>query len=258
MKPRKPTSRRDISELLNEWEYQEEKDTRCNIRRLRLPGNREVLQVRLPLGIEQYELHGRPDGFRPEGFDSWLDLYMHQSKVFGREFALDETGCKRLTSEGLLYYHRYLLFFQIQEFELCIRDTTRNLRLLKFMGDFAATAEQAEFLEQYRPYILRMQVMARALLRVKDRGDIRGALRILRDGSSRIAELPDLPGNDIFEFERARSLESIQELLGQLEEQVPLSPEQALRKELKAAIREEDYERAAELRDQLRDLRGCR
>lgn len=240
----------DISDLLKDWAYKEDQ----NVRRLKTPSGREVLQVRLPLGIEQYELHGRPDGLKPEGFESWLEHYLHQGKVYGREFVLDKNACDHLLEEGILYYHRYLLFFQVQEFELCIRDTSRNLRLLKFVNEHAADSEQCEFLEQYRPYILRMQYMAKALLRVKEQGDIRGALRLLRQGSETIEALPDMPNNDVFDFERVRSLHSIRELANQLEEQLPLSPREELERELSRAVENENFEKAAEIRDRIRDM----
>ena len=72
--------------MLRGWKYDEEN----NVRRFRTKAGREILQVRLPLGIEQYELNGRPDGLKPEGHESWLDMYREQSEVYGREFVLDD------------------------------------------------------------------------------------------------------------------------------------------------------------------------
>lgn len=244
---------KDISSLLQDWAYQEEKEDK-NIRRIQGQNGREILQVRLPLGVEQYEIHGRPDGVKPEGFESWLDHYYFLAQQYGQEFLLDQQALERLCNESLLYYNRYLLFFQIQEFELCIRDTSRNLRLLKFISEYAEDAKQLEFLEQYRPYILRMQIMAKALLKVKRDQDIPGALRLLRGGIDSINELPEMPENEIFDFEKARSLRSLQELISQLEEQVPVTEEDELKEELDRAIEREDYERAARIRDQLAQL----
>jgi hypothetical protein len=243
----------DLSQILNRWEFNEEKD----IRRVRTPSGREVIQRRLPLGIEQYEINGRPDGLKPDGFESWLDNYMHQAQVFGREFILDDEACERLQNEGLLYYHRYLIFFQVQDYERCMRDTSRNLRLLDFVNRYGGKPEHAELLEQYRPYILRMQIMAKALLRLKERGDLRGAIRILKGGLAEISRLPEIPNNDIFDFERSRSLKSLEDLLSQLESQVPPSPRQQrdqLRRQLDEAVGKEDYERAALIRDQIQRI----
>ena len=249
-KKSRPPSSDDISSLLRSWTYEEEN----NIRRFRARNGREVIQVRLPLGVEQYELNGRPDGMKPDGHESWLDVYRQQSDVYGREFVLDDDALERLVNEGLLFYHRYLLFFQMQEFELCARDTSRNLRLLEFVGEHAGKEEHVEVLEQYRPYIKGMLVMAKALHKVKEMSDFRTAIRILTQGKEEIEGMPSLANNEIFEFERSRALVKINDLLQQLESQVPQSLSDRLEKKLNKAIEEEDYELAAQLRDRLKTL----
>ena len=73
----------DITDILREWEY----DSDNQIRIVQADDGRQVLQVRQPLGIEQYELDGRPDGKRP----------------YGRETALEEFQSRRenyVTSHG--------------------------------------------------------------------------------------------------------------------------------------------------------------
>jgi hypothetical protein len=254
---KEPHSSDDISAILRRWGYQDE-DAEKNIRRVRMPNGREVLQVRLPLGIEQYELHGRPDGLKPEGFESWFELYHHQANVYGREFVLDDESCSRLHSEGMLYYYRYLRLFQIQDYELCLRDTSRNLRLLEFVKSHAGKQEHVDMLCQYRPYILRMQIMSRALMRIKEREDCRGALRILKKGLEEIRSLPEIPGNEIFQFEQSRSISSLDDLIRQIERQAhvqaPLTRKEKLLKQLEEAVVKEDYERAALIRDKLRRI----
>jgi len=241
----------DLSPILQRWEYDESR----TVRRVRAANGREVLQVRLPLGIEQYEINGRPDGLRPEGYESWLRCYQQKAQVFGPEFVLNQKDCERLQGEGVLYYYRYLLFFQIGEYSLCARDTARNLRLLDFVSKHSARRECAEGLEQYRPYILRMNVMARTLRGVKEKGDIRGAIRKLEQGIESIRRLPSIEENAIFDFERERSIKSIQDLIRQFRTQLPTSRRDLLKKQMEEAISREDYEKAATLRDQLRKLR---
>ena len=51
----------DLSQLLHDWPY----DPEHTMRIVTAGDGRSVLQVRLPLGIEQYELEGRPDGHEP-------------------------------------------------------------------------------------------------------------------------------------------------------------------------------------------------
>jgi hypothetical protein len=240
----------DISAILKRWEY----ETARTVRRIRTTGGREVLQVRLPLGVEQYEISGRPDGKRPEGYESWLRYFQQKARIFGREFVLNEKECDDLQAEGLLFYYRYLLFFQIGEYLLCARDTSRNIRLLDFVGKHAAKPEYCEGLEQYRPYILRMNIMARTLHKLQEEKNVRKAIRDLEHGSEAIRRLPGLEGNSIFELERKRSMKSLEDLIEQLRSQLPTSKRESLEKEMQEAISREDYEKAATIRDQLKQM----
>lgn len=267
-RPEDPTadrSKQDITEILRAWEYDESNA----LRRVRTQDGREVIQVRLPLGIEQYEIDGRPDGRRPEGRESWLEYYLEKARAAereapvsgraspraGRGFSLSEEDFIRLHEEGILYYHRYLLFFRMQEYALCARDTRRNLKLANFVSRHADPG-LAEDLVQYRPYIIRMHFTSRALLEIQTGGDLRRAIRALRAGKRCVDRLPLMPGNDVFALERERALASLRDLVRQLRDQIPPSPKVQLRRLLRAAVLEEDYERAAALRDEIARLEG--
>jgi hypothetical protein len=94
-----------------------------------------------------------------------------------------------------------------------------------------------------------MNSMARALLRVQDKDDVRGALRILYAGVKEVQGLPPIENNHVSEFEKARSVKCLEDLIAQLEVHVPRTV--ALRQEMQKAILEENYERAAALRDEI-------
>jgi hypothetical protein len=61
----------DIRELLDAWPYDSDNDARI----VRGRDGREILQIRVPIGLEQLELEGRPDGARPHEMESALDFY---------------------------------------------------------------------------------------------------------------------------------------------------------------------------------------
>jgi hypothetical protein len=242
----------DITSFLRAWDY----DAANTVRRLEAEDGREILQVRLPLGIEQVEIDGRPDGKRPMRRESWLHHYTAKIRSLAKKsdrFVPSEKDFRRLQEEGLLYYHRYLLFFQLQEYRLCARDTLRNLKLLDFVRKYFQK-ELADELEQYRPYVQRMHVMAKALHKIQVDEDVRSAIRLLRRGMADIEALPTLEENHVFEWEKTRSLKSLEDLLGQLEAQIPPSHRMILERRLQMAVREEDYERAAQLRDEIASL----
>ena len=239
----------DIRLILESWKYEEGK----NARRISTPEGREVLQVRLPLGIEQYEIDGRPDGLRPEKQESWYHHYLGESEKAPWDFSLDDGSFDHLRQECMLYYHRYLLFFQISEYKLCARDTLRNLGVLDFTLRYAPP-QLSETLEQYRPYIIRMNVMSRALDQIQEAGDVTVAMNVLKGGMDAIEDLPQMDKNVVFQLEKSRSQRSLEDLYQQLGSHLPKPRGQVLQEKLDEAIGKENFEEAARLRDQIANL----
>src|SRR5438128_11714300 len=110
-KPEAKASSKDITPVLNDWEY--EAGT-INVRKINGLDGKPKLQMRLDLGLLQMELTGRPDGAKPHGFDSLLEYYEEQlnehKSTNGSElgFHLTSTECQSLREEAAMYYHRYL------------------------------------------------------------------------------------------------------------------------------------------------------
>jgi len=246
----------DITDLLKNWKY----DAASNVRKIVGRDGKEKLQVRLPLGIEQYEVEGRPDGERPFGHVSYLAhfsalLKEHIEKHKSDEgFTLDSDDCANLTDEGLLYYYRYVLFFQIQDYAHTIRDTARNIRMFDFVKKYAASDADREALEQYRPYIIRMSAMAKSLASVK-RKAYNEALRHVAEGIAAIDALEDID-NPVFTYEKNRSRKILVDLQKDIKRHKPLSALEKLQRQLQRAVRSENYERAAELRDRIRTMKS--
>jgi hypothetical protein len=244
----------DLGELFKSWPY----DPDDNVRIVKGEGGREIMQVREPLGIQQYELEGRPDGVRPHGKESALEYHLSRltkARESGKEadFTLDAEECVELFNEGVLYYYRYFNLFQMQNWKRVIRDTTRNLRLFDFVNRYAEREEDQTNLEQWRPYITRMNAVARAMLELESqRPD--SALKIVNETIAKIEELEEME-NPTFKFERDRSLTALQELAKQIEKARPVSDVERLEAELHKAVEAQEFERAAVLRDQIRDLR---
>ncbi len=244
----------DLRDLLAAWPF----DPRKNTRLVDCPDGRQVLQARTPVGIEQYELDGRPDGARPQGAESVLDYYRQQlaraeAAGQGEKFALKPADCAELFDEGTLYYFRYLYLFQLRDWPRVIRDTKRNLGLFDFVREHARREEDRQHLEQWRPYLLRMHGMARAM-QEWDAQRHRAAVRLVRATLAQIEALPDLE-LETFQVERQRSLEALRELEQEIEKSQPLSVAEKLERDLRRAVDAQEFERAAELRDHLRALR---
>ncbi len=244
----------DLRKLLQGWPYDPEHDARL----VRGDDGREVLQVRTPLGIEQYEMDGRPDGARPHGMESALEYHLHRlnrAKFSGREadFELTPGECEDLFREGTLYYFRYVRLFQLKDWARTIRDTTRNLRAFDLVHRYAQREEDQQFLEKWRPYILRVSSSA-AVMQAMEKGACDEALSLAQEAVTRIEALEELE-DETFQFERERSILAMRELASQIEKNRPLSKLEQLEHQLRRAIERQEFERAARLRDSIRELK---
>jgi hypothetical protein len=244
----------DLTKLLKSWPYDPDEDARV----VQGDDSRPLLQVRTPLGIEQYEMEGRPDGARPHGVESALEFYKSQlrkAKEAGKEaeFDLGPTECAELFSEGTLYYFRYVRLLQLKDWARTIRDTKRNLSAFDFIHEHARREEDQEYLEKWRPYVLRINASAAAMMQVEKK-DYTRALSIVNDVVAKLEGLKEIE-DETFKFERQRSLTAMKELAEQIQKNRPRSELEKLEDQLRRAIERQEFERAAQLRDRIRDLK---
>ncbi len=246
----------DITRILKDWEY----DSGNMIRIIKADDGRDVLQVRQPLGIEQYELQGRPDGLAPEGKECYVELYSERLRehvaAHGSEegFTLSHDDLVRLQNEGVLYYYRYLVLFQIGDFERTASDTDHNLALCELVDKFADKETDKKEVLQYRPYILRINAISKAMISLNHQLKA-AAMEIIETAIDVIKKMPNID-TPAFQFEKIRSINSLRATLKQIQEQ-KVSPLDKLRADLDRAVEEEDYEAAAQIRDRIRELEGA-
>ncbi len=244
----------DLKPWLDAWPY----DPENAVRVVKIADGREVIQVRRPLGIDQFEVNGRPDGARPHGMESWLHFYLEKKKQAAREplfetFRLSHEDFERLREEAVLYYFRYVLFFQLEDYAHVVRDTERNLRVLDLVRDHAEEHDDAAAMEVYRPYILRMNGMAKAML-FSGAGDLDSAERALQESIRKIRDLQEIDQEE-FDIERKRSLALLQGAIDEIRRSRPMSELERLEQELREAIEAERYEDAARIRDRIQLVR---
>ena len=241
----------DLTEVLESWPYNPDENLRIAAAR----DGRQILQVRLPLGIEQYELDGRPDGKRPFGKETVVEEIQDRVAAhvahYGsdNEFGLGHEESVDLHSEGMLFYYRYLLLFQLNDFERVSRDTQHNLKLCRLLEKYCTNEEDRNAVLQFKPYIVRMNAMARAMISIQNEvKDV--ARKVLSSAIEEIESLEEIE-SPAFQFERIRSVNYLQSALHQIDEETN-GPIKQLENELQRAVDEENYERAAEIRDRLR------
>jgi len=253
---------KDITNILQEWKYEPEK---IPVRIIPGGDGRSKIQLRVDLGLLQMEMEGRPDGLRPEGFESWLEYYEHRQRAHdeahpdGPAFELSPEDCARLWREGVQYYHRYLSFWHLDLFELCARDTQRNLRLFAFVRTFTADERLKIQFDRWRPYVLMMHTRALAtpLLTQRAFGE---AMRVIESGIEAIHDFLD-EYNQNHRAEESVELATLErwrdEILSREEVAAAARPKcksRLLRQKLEQAVATEEFEEAARLRDELRRL----
>ncbi len=277
---------KDISQILADWQYD---PANATVRIVDGDDGRDKVQLRVDLGVLQMELDGRPDGKQPEGFTSWLEYYEAQQKAFdaahpdSASYELGGEDCERLWQESVQYYHRYLSFWHLKLFDLCQRDTSRNLRLFAFIREHVEDRQSVLHFDQWRPYVILMHTRATAVpLLEKDNPDKHNYVKALDMIDAAAAGVEDF----LNEYEQSHRAEQCIELteLRRWRDQViaamekndeqngekdaegggpesqdqeePRQPfsEKDLRHKMEKAVAAEQFEEAARLRDEIRRM----
>ena len=242
----------DLSDLLRDWPYE---PGQLQVRKITGSDGREKLQLRLDMGVLQMEMTGRPDGREPHGSESELEYQMDRAEQTGAGFQLTDDDVADLQAEGVQYYHRYLALFQLNDWTGVIRDTKRNLEMFSFVAKHAPTEEAAWAVQQFRPYVLMMNTRAKANLAL-EKDDVDAAIALVEKGIAAIEKF--LKDNNRDSEEDNSEVQSLSEWLGELRKLKPVTPMEKLRREMERAVEDEKYERAAELRDAIRELQRKR
>ncbi|MEI7729964.1 MAG: hypothetical protein WCO56_10360 [Verrucomicrobiota bacterium] len=246
----------DISQLLDGWEYQ---PGQVMVRRFVAADGLEKIQLRVDLGLLQMNVEGRPDGKRPNGCPSLWEFFAkrlakHQQEHDGNveDFTLSGEDCSRLQMEALQYHHRCICLLQLNDFSGVVRDTERNLEVFNFVNEHAESDEMAWGLIQFRPQVVMIHTRALAA-QVLATEDYPEAIRIMEEGIEdlrgffRETDRPDLADN-------SAEILSLEDWLSDLRAKRPLSQRERLEQALADALQNENYEKAAQVRDALRKL----
>lgn len=254
----------DISRIIADWNFDPDN---LSVRMIQGDDGKEKVQLRLDLGLLQMEVDGRPDGFRPRGHDSWFDYYRRccekheEQHPDGPPFVLDDEACNRLWREAVQYYHRYLSFWHLEQYERCAHDTERNYQLFQFIRRYANKEENIAQFDQWRPYVAMMHARAVAKPLIEQKR-IAQAVEALEEGIDRISEFlrdyqladkadeyPELIHLRNWREDLLATLEDQQGDSDDAEDRLPL-----LQRRLERAVNEERFEEAAQLRDEIRRL----
>jgi len=247
----------DISHLLDQWEYQ---PGQVVVRRFKAVDGKDKIQLRVDLGLLQMNAEGRPDGKRPFAHPSLLQYYRARLRKYvashdGSEegFRLNGEDCAKLQLEALQYHHRYICMLQLEDYGAVTRDAERNLDVFDFVAKYAENEELAWSLQQFRPQLLMVLARARGSEALKA-NDYAAAIRQDEDGVEQIRAFYRCHARaEVAEV--SPEAQSLENWLNEIRSQRPLSRREKLERALQEAIGREDYEKAARMRDAIRNLK---
>jgi hypothetical protein len=242
---------RDIDALLRDWDF---KPGVAQARMIRAHDGREVLQMRVDLGLLQLETDDRPDGTRPHGqptYFEYLKQVAERAEQSGRKFVLNEEQCEEADREFVQYYHRRVCWLALRAFARAVADADHTLAFMDFVRDHSPGDEYRLAHEQYRGFVLFHRTQAAAALAV-EADDAEGAIDAILDGLKRIRVF--FAEHDLAEhMEEDGMVQQLHKLERSLRELHGI--EETLQEQLERAVANEEYETAARLRDALRKRR---
>jgi hypothetical protein len=235
--------RQSIDHILADWPFE---PGEINVRLLQL-ADREVIQMRIDLGILQLEVSGRPDGSQPNSFPSWME-WLADRAARQIDLELDSDMCLEIDREFVQYYHRRVAWLQLKEFAKAVLDAEHTLRLMDLCKQFSPDDEWTISHEQYRPFVLYHRTKAAALQRLEDEQDAEGAIEEINRGLESLKSVfTEYEVEDKFDDdELVRRLVEFRDGI-----RARYSIDRTLQEKLDEAIAAERYELAAELRDEL-------
>lgn len=233
-----------FDELLRNWPYQAEK---LDVRRVTCADGRQVLQMRIDLGVLQLELQGRPDGTRPDGFETFYDYLLDESRRFGDEMVLNDHQCLEVNREFAQFDQRRICWLRLQEYEHVVGDCDHSLRLMDLCRRHSPDEEWMLSHEQHRPFVLFHRTQAVTLI-LLDENRPESAISEINHGLDQIrAVFEEFQAMD--QFDEDEFVSRLREFREALATEYDIG--RTLNQRLKDAVAAEEYELAAQLRDEL-------
>jgi len=246
------SKRQDIDQVLKNWKYE---PGEVVARLVRAGDGRQVLQMRIDLGVLQLEVANRPDGVRPGGAETYFDYLLGLAVHEGDNFVLDEEQCAEADREFVQFYHRRMCWLALREFRRAVSDADHSLAFMDFVHSCSPNEEWTNSHEQYRPFILFHRTQAEALAELEDSGP-ESAVEAVNKGMQRLQECYLQMGVEEERLAEDELVERLDELRESVREHYHLGP--TLAEQLAEAVAAEEFERAAQLRDEIARRTGSR
>jgi hypothetical protein len=232
----------DLTPWLREWPW---RPGNLDVRVVSGSDGRPLFQVRLELGLLQMEADGRPDGLGYRDAPSALAWFVAHPEV-----RIDGGAVQDLEAEMAQRRQRGVACAAIQDWARARRDASDNVQALDLVAARAEHAADRGRLEGWRVHELALRARAEASLAVSmGRRDL--ARQALEAGLAAVRQAC-VAG----QAGQTPQIAMLMGLLDALTLKLPSSERAELERRLQAAVRAENFELAAILRDELRLLGG--
>jgi hypothetical protein len=235
---------KNFDKLLRSWPYD---PSAVSVRIVDGDDKREVIQMRVEMGILQLEIDGRPDGTHPEGADTYFDHLVSEELAQGQDFELSDEQCMECDREFIQFYHRRVCWLALQRYERAVLDADHTLGLMDFCRRHSPDEDWTLSHEQYRPFVLYHRIQATAMAKIVDE-NAEAAVQSINSGLKQLARV--FEEHELEEhFDDDELVTRLVELREQLRNQFDVGL--TLQERLADAVATEQYELAAQLRDEL-------
>ena len=236
--------KRDFDEILSGWPYEPEG---LGVRLVVASGDREVIQIRVDMGILQLETTGRPDGTEPSGHETYYDFLLGEVLSEGEEWHMDDEQCAEVDREFIQFYHRRVSWLKLNRYHRAVQDANHTLGLMDLCRLHSPDEHWTISHEQYRPFVMFHRTQAQAFAGLEEEGAEK-AIQAINQGLGQLQELFE-------QHEASDSFEDDELVMRLVEMRESMRDEyevgQTLQEKLADAVAREEYELAAQLRDQL-------
>jgi hypothetical protein len=212
---------------------------------------RQLIQMRVDLGVLQMETSNRPDGQRPHGFTTFFDYLQHEARTAAdhdKPFLLTDEHCQEADREFVQFYHRRISWLALRNYAKAVADADHTLTFMDFVREHSPSEDYTQAHEQYRGFVTFQRTQGAAALAL-EQNNPEAAIDEVRAGLAKLRAFFTLFDAEE-QMEEDGMVQHLRKIETSLREQHGI--EATLQEQLDRAVANENYEEAARLRDALR------
>lgn len=245
----------DLNVLIGDWDYDPD---RVSVRRIVGVDGELKLQMRIDLGVLQVQYRGRPDGQPVEGKDSHLEAHRDRLSRYVRRcgaslgFTISTHQCELLREEMMQFYQRIVCLFVLDAYDEAIADLDHCRAIIELCVRFGEDKDIVNGICSMTPHLVLMQTKA-ITAKLLATGDVKAAF------DQTLKSVCDLlnhycANGTIEDYHASPQVDALERMRLNLATKLSADDRTILRRSLRLAIKEERFEEAAQIRDELRKL----